>query len=220
MKSLKAYLELSAQIPGWTRGAEAEALIQRCYDLPRGAIVVEVGTFFGSGAVLLGGARKLKRSGRVHCIDPFDGSGDAVSVPHYHAIRLAFWGKTQFEHFSAHIQRAGLERWVTAHTGTAEAVAATWNTPIDLLFLDGDQSPRGARLAFDAWAPWLKPGGLLALHNSDPRLYEPEHDGHYQLTQTVAVEPAYHRIELVGSTTYLTKAVDDPSTLVRGPRNG
>jgi hypothetical protein len=205
MQTLQDYLDLSAEIPGWTRGSEAEALIQRCYDLPVDALVVEVGTFFGSGAVLLGGARKLRGSGHVHCVDPFDGSGDSVSAPHYHAIRLAFHGKSQQDHFSAHVRRAGLVDWITPHAGTADAIAADWTTPIDMLFLDGDQSPAGARLAFDLWSPWLKPGGILALHNSAPRGYEPEHDGHYLLTQSVAVEPAYQFLELAGSTTYLMK---------------
>ena len=217
MHTLQDYLDLSAEIPGWTRGPEAEALIQQAYDLPGDAVVVEVGTFFGSGAVLLGGARKLRGSGHVHCIDPFDGSGDRVSVPHYHAIRLAFYGKTQQEHFDAHVRRAGLDQWITPHAGTAEAIALNWTTPIDLLFLDGDQSPAGARSAFDAWSPWLKPGGVLALHNSAPREYEADHDGHFQLTQTVAVEPAYQFIQLVGSTSYLTKVATQFNARRRSP---
>lgn len=205
MDGLQNYLELSADIPGWTRGVEAQALVRFCSAQPDDAVIVEIGAFFGSGSVLLGGACKVKNSGQVHCVDPFDGSGDAVSVRHYEAIIMAYAGKTQRERFDGNIRRAGLSEWVHAHQGTAVEVAEHWNTPVDLLFLDGDQSPDGARLAYEAWSPWLKVGGILALHNSDPRDYEMGHDGHYQLTQTVVVEPHYEILELNGTTTYARK---------------
>jgi hypothetical protein len=47
---------------------------------------VEVGCFLGSSKVLLAGARRLKDSGQVHAIDPFDASGDAFSESHYRRV--------------------------------------------------------------------------------------------------------------------------------------
>ncbi len=44
-----------------------------------------------------------------------------------------------------------------------------WQDPIDLLVLDGDQSVAGAREAFEAWFPFLKPGGTIAVHNANFR---------------------------------------------------
>ena len=80
------YVWQSRRVLGWTRGAEAVALARHAYALPRGATVVEVGSFLGCSTVLLAGARKLRGSGRVHAVDPFDASGDAYSVPYYRAI--------------------------------------------------------------------------------------------------------------------------------------
>ena len=77
---LDGCLRQSQAIPGWTRDAEAVALAKLAYRLPRNAVIVEIGSFLGSGAVLLAGARKLRGSGRVHCVDPFNGSGDSYSV--------------------------------------------------------------------------------------------------------------------------------------------
>lgn len=201
-KDLAAYLKVSATIPGWTRGAEAEALAQMAHSLRSDAIVVEVGSFFGSSTIFLAGSRKLKGGGKVHCVDPFDGSGDSFSVPHYNAIIGALGARTPREHFNHNLRAAGLTDWVEVHPGRAEEIAPTWTAPIDLLVLDGDQSPAGARAAYEGFSPWLKPGGVLALHNSNPREYDPEHDGHYRIAAEEVHPPKYAGRRLVGSITF------------------
>src|SRR5262245_48937520 len=84
---LDHYIRLSRRIPGWTRGQEAVALAQVSCSLPDDCTVVEIGSFLGGSAVLLAGARKLRGSGKVHCIDPFDASGDAFSRPFYRELQ-------------------------------------------------------------------------------------------------------------------------------------
>jgi len=206
MEDLADYLALAEAIPGWTRGEEAEALAQMAYALEGDAVIVEIGSFFGSSAVLLAGGRKLKASGKVHCVDPFDGSGDSFSVPVYRAIIGSLTPRSPRQHFEENIRAAGLSDWVEVHQGRAEEIALAWTTPIDLLFLDGDQSPAGARAAYEAWSPWLKPGGVIALHNSDPREYEAEHDGHYLIAVEEIKAPHYIDRHLVCSITFARKA--------------
>jgi predicted O-methyltransferase YrrM len=155
-----------------------------------GAVVVEIGSFLGKSAVLLAGARKRRGSGRVHCVDPFDASGDAFSTPVYRSLAAAD-ARPLRQRFQANIARSGLTDWVEIHEGLAGRVAATWTVPIDMLFLDGDQSPEGARLAYDAWAPFLKVGGVIALHNSTERVYAPGHDGHRLLAVHIVRPPRY-----------------------------
>jgi len=206
MDNLAVYLTLSETIPGWTRSEEAEALAGMTYALEGNPVIVEIGSFFGSGAVLLAGSRKLRGSGKVHCVDPFDGSGDSFSVPHYNAIITAHAGRSLREHFEHNIRAAGLSDWVETHQGKAEEIGTSWATPIDLLFLDGDQSPAGVRAAYEAWSPWLKSGGLIALHNSNPRKYDLDHDGHYRIAIEEIQPPRYLDRHLVGSTTFARKA--------------
>lgn len=203
---LEAYIRRSAQIPGWTRGIESKTLADRAHALPDGARVVELGAFLGSGSVLLAGARKLQGSGIVHCIDPFDASGDDFSVPYYQAILGNGSGRSQRFQFEDNIHRAGLKDWIRVHQGTAEGIATLWSKPIDLLFVDGDQSPSGARCAYLAWAPWLKIGGILALHNSRPTEQEDGHDGHWRVAQEFVGSPDYTDIRLIGTTTFATRA--------------
>ena len=205
MERMPIYLSLSERVAGWTRGSEAETLLRTAYELPDHAVIVEIGSFLGSGSILLAGARKLRRSGKVHCVDPFDASGDSVSTPEYARI-LGDYGKTpQIQVFRENLRRAGLANWVSVHQGQAEQVGSGWDAPIDMLFMDGDQSPQGVSTAYESWEPWLKPNGVLALHNSIAREYAPEHDGHFRLRERLLATADYSLIEEVGSTSFLRK---------------
>jgi predicted O-methyltransferase YrrM len=206
MEELQTYLKLSETIPGWTRNEEAQTLAQLAYSIEGNAVIVEIGAFFGSSTVFLAGARKLRGAGKVHSVDPFDGSGDSFSVPHYDAIITAFGARPPREHFERNIRAAALSDWVEVHLGKAQEVATGWAQPIDLLILDGDQSPAGVRAAYEGWAPWLKQDGIIALHNSDPHEYAPDHGGHYQLATEEIRPPEYVDRYLVGSFTFARKA--------------
>ena len=175
------------------------------YALPSHAVIVEVGSFLGKSAIMLAGGRKVRGTGRVHCIDPFDASGDAFSVPAYRAVADADPQPLRAR-FQANVAAAGLTDWIEAHEGTAAAIAAAWVEPIDMLFLDGDQSPDGARLAYDAWAPFLKVGGILAVHNSNERAYAPGHDGMRLLATGVVRAPRYTEIRCIESTTFARRS--------------
>ena len=201
---LGSYLSDTSTIPSWLGRGEALALAASCFSLPRDAVVVEIGSFLGKSAIMLAGARKQAGSGRVHCVDPFDASGDAFSVPVYREI--ASGDARPLRHrFEANIARAGLTGWVEAHEGTAASVAAAWTAPVDMLFLDGDQSPDGARLAYDSWSPFLKAGGIIALHNSVERAYAPGHDGIHLLAVHLVRPPQYGEISEVDTTTFARK---------------
>jgi predicted O-methyltransferase YrrM len=205
MDRIPIYLSLSERVAGWTRGPEAEALIRAAYQLPDHAVIVEIGSFIGSASILLAGARKLRRTGKLHCVDPFDASGDVVSVPEYDRILTHYEGTTQLEIFRANVRKAGVARWLVVHQGQAEQIANEWALPIDMLFMDGDQSPQGVSAAYESWSPWVKNNGLLALHNSNSREYAEGHDGHFRLRQRMLAEGSYAFIEEVGSTTFWIK---------------
>jgi predicted O-methyltransferase YrrM len=201
------YIARARRIPGWVRGPEAVALATYSSALPDGAVIVEIGSFLGVSAVLLAGARKLRGSGLVHCVDPFDASGDAFSAPIYDTIGVAR-GSSLRQRFDSNIRRAGLGDWVAVHPGRDSAVAATWATPIDMLFLDGDQSPAGAQAAYTSWAPFLKHNGIIAIHNSASGTYEAGHDGHRRLVTETIRPPQYAEITCIGTTTFARKISD------------
>jgi MMP 1-O-methyltransferase len=208
MANLQGYIQISSMIPGWTRNEDAEELARASFSLGKDAIIVEIGAFLGCCTVLLAGARCVRGSGKVHSVDPFDCSGDAFSVPHYRDIVASLGGGSVRDHYEANIQRAGLTPWVQVHQGRAAEVAATWELPIDLLLLDGDQSPQGAREAFDGWVPFLKPGAIIVLRNTRPREYAEGHDGHRRLVVEQIFPPRFTDVRLVGATTFARKAAD------------
>jgi predicted O-methyltransferase YrrM len=204
-EELEVCLRLSETIPGWTRGEEARELLRVSHSLAAGAVIVEIGSFFGAGAILLAGPRQIRGSGLVHCVDPFDGTGDSYSVPHYQRIIAEFGSGSLRDHFERNIQSAGLGPWVRIHQGRADEVARSWSTPIDLLYLDGDQSRKGVREAYDSWSGFLKAGGIIAAHNSAPENHTFEHDGHRCIVEEEIKPPRYNHIRLVGSTTFATR---------------
>jgi MMP 1-O-methyltransferase len=205
MHDLAEILQASGRVPGWTRNAEAAELSRISFSLPNNCVIIEVGSFLGSGTILLAGPRKLRGSGQVHCIDPFDCSGDSFSVPHYTSIVSEFGGRSTRALFETNIRDAGLSDWVRVHQGRAAEIASKWTVPIDMLFLDGDHSRLGAYEAYQSWAPFLKPGGVIALHNSQPGRHEPDHDGHLCVVVGEIRGPDYSNIRLIDTTTFAEK---------------
>jgi predicted O-methyltransferase YrrM len=204
---LGRYIWESRRVRGWTRGEEAVRLARAAYDLPKDAVIVEIGSFLGCSTVLLAGARQIRESGRVHCVDTFDASGDEFSVPIYRTIRDSE-KCTLRERFERNIERSGLRSRVEIHPGKAAEMAANWAGPIDLLFFDGDQSREGVRAAYEAWEPFLKDGGTLVLHNSRPGYRREGHDGHAVLAEELVRAPLYGDVEHVGTTTFARRLVD------------
>lgn len=202
---LDDYVLFSEGIPGWTRGEEARELAWVSFSLPAGAHIVEIGSFLGAGTILLAGPRRLRGSGVVHCVDPFDCSGDPFSIPFYQRILTEAGGGSLRDHFEKNIRHAGVTSWVEVHQGRATEVGQNWETLIDLLFLDGDQSRAGARAAYETWARFLKPGGVIALHNSTAKNQTLDHDGNRSLAQEKIRAPDYHDIRLICSTTFAVK---------------
>ena len=208
---LAEYMRASAKIPGWLRGEEAKAMASLVSSLPDNCVVVEIGSFLGSSSVLLGAALKLRGSGKLHCVDPFDGSGDAFSVPIYNNILEGNGGKPLRQCFHENIHAADLQNWVEVHQGSADEISKSWLHPIDLLFLDGDHSPQGARSAYESWFPMLKIGGIIAIHNSNPREYAKDHNGSRLLALEEIHPPVYTDIHLVETTTFARKVATGES---------
>lgn len=178
------YIWQSRRVVGWTRGEEAALLAKTALNLPDSATIVEVGSFLGCSTILLAGARAVGGSGRVHSVDTFLNSGDEFSKPVYDAI-AADYNISVLDGFNGNLTRAGVRDLVEIHVGESSGVAKRWNQAIDLLVLDGDQSSDGVQAAFHSWSPWLKRGGLLALHNAEPSYRVAGHDGHARLAESL-----------------------------------
>lgn len=204
LDSMHGYLYQAEKIPGWVNLDELAQKGEASRFLPGDAIIVEIGAFLGRSTIVIAGARKLRGNGIVHSIDPFDASGDAFSVPVYKSIEDKL-PVSLLHQFEANIEVARLQDWVKVHQGTSESVVQNWHEPIDMLILDGDQSPQGARAAYDQWIPFLKSGGVLVVHNSSDRAYEKGHDGHRLVVVESVLTPYFSDVFCVRMTTFARK---------------
>ena len=143
----------------------------------------------------------MRGSGILHCIDPFDASGDSFSTPHYARLLAAQGGGSMRDHVTAILEQHGLLHRVQLHTARAIEVDRDAFGALDLLLLDGDQSRAGAQAAYGHWAPKLRSGGLLVVGNSAVRAYEADHDGQAMVVETCLVRDGFTNIER-GDTTF------------------
>ena len=150
----------------------------------------------GRSTILLAGSRRLRGNGLVHSVDPFDCSGDAHSTPHYQRVLNDYGVPSLEDVLRIDLKRFALDNVVEVHKGTSAQIAADWRQPIDLLLLDADQSPQGAKESFESWVRFVKPGGTVVLCNSGERDYAPTHDGNYLLAKERLRPPEFQQYPL------------------------
>jgi hypothetical protein len=71
--------------------------------------------------------------------------------------------------------------------------------------LDADQSPQGAKEAFESWVRFVKPGGTVVIGNSGEREYAPTHDGNYLLAKERLRPSEFSNVRCVMYATFCTK---------------
>ncbi len=128
------------------------------YNLARSArTVVEIGSFRGKSCVLmLTGAQDAGNTDlRITCIDPH-------MPTHFGAFK-----DEDHDAFEATINRHGFADRVDHKRMLSHDARPDWgDTPIDVLWIDGDHSYEGAKTDFEDWAPLVKPGGIVAGHDA------------------------------------------------------
>jgi hypothetical protein len=130
--------------------------------VPRWASIVEIGTHTGLSTC------HMARSAKAHVVavdpyppprpnsrdDPYDLGPDGVMAEfHGNLTRLGLWGS------------------VTPLRATSAMVAAMWQAPIGLLFVDAVHELDAVLQDYELWAPYITKGGWLALHDYDSTSY-------------------------------------------------
>lgn len=86
-------------------------------------------------------------------------------------------------------------------------VIQKWDKPLDFLFLDGDHNYMVVNQDFEQWTRMLKPGGILAMHDS--RMFRPGGANFHQGPSMVARDLVYGKPdqwEILGEAFSLTTA--------------
>ena len=132
-----------------------------------GGPMLEIGTYCGKSAVFLGAAAR-DRGTVLFTVDHHRGSEENQQGWEHHdpAVVDPRVGKMDtLPFFRATIHDAGLEGTVIAVVGPSTTVAANWGAALRLLFIDGGHAEDVAQADYAAWAPFVSPGGLVAIHD-------------------------------------------------------
>ncbi|MFJ6561098.1 class I SAM-dependent methyltransferase [Streptomyces sp. NPDC091412] len=135
-----------------------------------GLPLLEVGTYCGRSTVLLADA--ARRAGvTALTVDHHRGSEEQQPGWEYHdpeTVDPEIGLMDTLPAFRRTLHRAGLEDHVVALVGRSPQIAALWNTPLGLVFVDGGHTDEHATADYEGWALHLAEGGLLVIHDVFP----------------------------------------------------
>ncbi len=149
---------------------EGLALHAAALGAPSGAPILEVGSYCGKSAIYLGAAARTKDT-VLYSVDHHRGSEEHQPGEAYHDPELVdpLTGTLDtLPCFRRTIGAAGLEGHVIAVVGGSATIGAHWSTRLSLVFIDGGHSEAAAVADYSAWAPHVRTGGILAIHDVHP----------------------------------------------------
>lgn len=143
---------------GWFHHAQKVlALVDECRPL----VTVELGTWRGASAIAL--ARLVRQwGGEVYCVDTWMGDvngGTAPGIP------------KMLTECAGNIAAAGVAGTVRLIPALTTEAAKWWRQPIDFLYIDADHQYASVKADLAAWAPHVRPGGLIAGDDYDNPMY-------------------------------------------------
>jgi Methyltransferase domain len=177
------------------------------YSRPDDAVLVEVGSFLGRSTILLAARESCAAQGR----SIVSTRSTAQAMTSLFRFMSKFLRNKAVGHCVSNLTVTSIEpdSPIGYKFYRGELPMRPWSgapNGASLILLDGDQSPQGAREAFDAWLPHLKSGGVLIMGNSTPRNYAKTHDGNWLIANSELVIPQFIDPRRVGSATIAIKA--------------
>jgi MMP 1-O-methyltransferase len=138
--------ELIKDVPGWLSDEEGEALYELARACTGRGVIVEIGSWKGKSTICLGRGSRAGNAVRIFAVDPH---------AHY-----------RHGEFKENMERAGIADLVTPVKGFSQDVVASFDEPIELLFVDGSHEEDDVREDFDKWVPKVVEGGIVAFHDT------------------------------------------------------
>ncbi|MEJ7635118.1 class I SAM-dependent methyltransferase [Aeromicrobium sp.] len=162
---------LAASVKGFMPPDEGLALHAAAASYARpGGVSIEIGTYCGKSTIYLAHAAQSSGS-TVVTIDHHRGSEEHQVGWEYHDTSLVDPETGLFDTLPTlrRVLVAGeLEEVVVPMIGRSVAVSRWWRTPVDLVFIDGGHTDEAAQHDFHGWAPWVRLGGALVIHDVFP----------------------------------------------------
>lgn len=194
---------------GFMPPAEGEALSAAAAVYAAAGPIVEIGTFCGKSTIYLAAAAS-QAAQVVVTVDHHRGSEENQPGWEYHPADLvdpAVGRMDTLPTFRATLAASGLERHVIAIVGESAQVARLWHEPIGMLFIDGGHSDEPATADYEGWAPPIRLGGALAIHDVFP---DPADGGQapYRVYLRALASGAFKEVAVIGSLRVLERVAD------------
>jgi predicted O-methyltransferase YrrM len=148
------------RVEGWLSDDQARVLWDRASALRPPAAVVEIGSYHGRSAILLG--RAAPGGVEVVAIDPFAGNDRAPREIHGTSEE----GEADHRTFLANLDRSGVAGAVRHVRLPSQDALREVSGQIDLLFVDGAHRYAPARDDIAHWGARVTPGGTMLVHDA------------------------------------------------------
>jgi predicted O-methyltransferase YrrM len=153
-------LEAAVATPGWfNHGEMILALVER----HRPMVCVELGTWMGASAIPV--ARAIRRwGGHLTCVDTW--AGDV-----YASLAVRQSAPWMLVSCARNLMDAGVGATVRLLPCTTAEAAVGWTESLDYLYIDAAHDEASVRADLVAWAPHVRPGGLILGDDYGHRLF-------------------------------------------------
>ena len=212
---MDAQLEAAAAAAtGFMPPPEGTALCETAEAYAAVGPVLEVGSYCGKSAIYLAagirGARARGVRQQVVTVDHHRGSEEHQPGWEYHDTSLVDPATGRLDtlpRLRATLAAAGVEDDVIAIVGRSADVARLWRTPLGMVFIDGGHTDAAAQRDYEGWAPWVAPGGALAIHDVFP---DPADGGQapFRIYQRALASGAFTEVRRTGSLRVLERTGD------------
>jgi predicted O-methyltransferase YrrM len=172
----------AAQVEGWLCDAQGRALFEAAAATTRRGAIVEIGSWKGRSTTWLASGARLA-GGRVYAVDPHRPSREDP-------------GAAPLDEFLGNLARNGLADVVEPLIMTSEEAGARIAGPVELLFIDGDQTDEAVRRDAEISLPRLMEGGTVMFHEAATAAYT---GPRRVVRQMVCRSPRFDGIARVGS---------------------
>jgi predicted O-methyltransferase YrrM len=171
--------------------------------------VLEVGSYCGKSTIYLAAA--AREAGQlVVTVDHHRGSEEHQPGWEYHDPHLVDPATGRLDtlpRLRATLAAASVEDDVVVVVGRSAEVARLWRIPLGMVLIDGGHTDAAAVTDYEGWAPWVAPGGVLAIHDVFP---DPADGGQapYRIYQRALKSGAFTEVPGEGSLRLLERTGD------------
>lgn len=128
--------------------------------------IVEIGSFAGVSTCVMAHATELVdcKDVVVYCVDTWNGSSESDGINEQYAQHDVY--DVFCKNIRRYVAYTGFEGDIRAIRGTSLLAAPTFgDASLDIVFIDADHTYEAVKADIAAWAPKVRPGGILCFHD-------------------------------------------------------